>query len=1026
MAELVDVSLKLLFTAENNAQTVINTLVGSMKDLLEELRAFEDLNPFAQWAKDADTADESIQSVTESVNTLKEAAQSMADTMKAAMTQSATTVQRTMSRATQDAAAQAAAMEERVTRYWAQIAANATEEMDSIAAQARLITNSIADTYAGLSDKIRAQMQAAAEESMRISVEAGDTWETAMQGAAAAVQDLAANLGLVPSKFSPLIDEAQQLNETLAQTADEARAVADQVTAATQGAGGGSSLLEGGHGPGLLHQLFFGGMNAMMGYYALQSLGTAGMQFVNIEQMQKLNGQTPQEAAQALMMLGSVGLTGSSATEFLSNLKGQLAQALRPQVGTGQISQTGVFLSQLGINQQTVAQTPWTLLGTIAARYDQFMAKGDTYNATQLLSLTGTTNLAPMFQNWGALYQQTENVLPGMTSKQVQAAAKEGLQMEVALQKLALAFDQLAVALLPLVQPLVNAFASVVKFFTSGSTELGRIAGVLAGIATTLAAINLAKLLLGKTVPLMRVTAGVVNVAGGVPPAAASAEGAAATDVTAGVEGGAMAEGGVLAGVLASVRGAFGALARVLSPLVDLVGTRLVGAWTAISGILGTVAEVVGGALFAALDAIGAPIELIIGALAAVGFGIYELIAHWRTVTAWLSRLGGDFVRWASQTGATVGQWTVKTALDFNKWSGQVEKELAQWTVKTGAAFLKWSGQTLTSFGQWVSRTTASFLQWASHTGSAFLHWAGQTGHTLAQWAGEGVQVLQTWAQQTGSVISQWTQSVAQWVSNMVSTLSSMVSAAGNMIKNIGSSIGNWVSNTVQSVGQTISQSLFGGGQGPVMQAVHLPGNAVNWIQQAMKDAGVSGSQWLTGLEAMVQHESGGNPNAVNPVGINPVTGQIMRQGGEHATGIAQMLMSTFQAYMKPGMNNILNPVDNLVASIRYIQARYGGIVGMEQASGLLSGHYRGYASGGVIREPVAGIGLNTGSHYLMGEAGPEMVVPLSGLRGGGSSLTVNVQVQAANPDHRALAQQVASEIVQQLKRRANLAWGVR
>jgi phage-related minor tail protein len=53
-------------------------------------------------------------------------------------------------------------------------------------------------------------------------------------------------------------------------------------------------------------------------------------------------------------------------------------------------------------------------------------------------------------------------------------------------------------------------------------------------------------------------------------------------------------------------------------------------------------------------------------------------------------------------------------------------------------------------------------------------------------------------------------------------------------------------------------------------------------------------------------------------------------------------------------------------------------------------GRYVPLAEGGIINEPVSGLGLRTGTRYLIGEAGPEAVIPLNGM--GGSGVTVNIQ----------------------------------
>ncbi len=47
-------------------------------------------------------------------------------------------------------------------------------------------------------------------------------------------------------------------------------------------------------------------------------------------------------------------------------------------------------------------------------------------------------------------------------------------------------------------------------------------------------------------------------------------------------------------------------------------------------------------------------------------------------------------------------------------------------------------------------------------------------------------------------------------------------------------------------------------------------------------------------------------------------------------------------------------------------------------------------ADGGIINEPVIGVGLKSNSSYLLGESGPEAVVP-TGAMGGGSNISVNI-----------------------------------
>lgn len=64
----------------------------------------------------------------------------------------------------------------------------------------------------------------------------------------------------------------------------------------------------------------------------------------------------------------------------------------------------------------------------------------------------------------------------------------------------------------------------------------------------------------------------------------------------------------------------------------------------------------------------------------------------------------------------------------------------------------------------------------------------------------------------------------------------------------------------------------------------------------------------------LAQKESSLRPDAVNPISV----------GGEHASGIMQLLPSTFQENAVDGYGDIMNPVDNIISSIGYIKQRYG------------------------------------------------------------------------------------------------------
>jgi hypothetical protein len=144
----------------------------------------------------------------------------------------------------------------------------------------------------------------------------------------------------------------------------------------------------------------------------------------------------------------------------------------------------------------------------------------------------------------------------------------------------------------------------------------------------------------------------------------------------------------------------------------------------------------------------------------------------------------------------------------------------------------------------------------------------------------------------------------------------------------------------------------------------HVGGSVVSWIHQAMSGAHAPAS-WFPALERLVSLESGGNPRAVNPTAI---------AGGQHATGLWQMLPSTYASYawgLPP--NDLTNPIIEGIAALRYIMSNYGSPYNIP---GLMSGGYRGYWSGGWVNEPVVGFGMHSGAAYSFAEHGREYVSP--------------------------------------------------
>jgi transglycosylase-like protein with SLT domain len=140
--------------------------------------------------------------------------------------------------------------------------------------------------------------------------------------------------------------------------------------------------------------------------------------------------------------------------------------------------------------------------------------------------------------------------------------------------------------------------------------------------------------------------------------------------------------------------------------------------------------------------------------------------------------------------------------------------------------------------------------------------------------------------------------------------------------------------------------SLRGGGSaqdtgsgGGSIAPVAVSGNVNQWISKALRDIGQSDSPQLhAAVAALVSHESGGNPRAVNNWDSNA-------RAGHPSMGLAQTIMPTFQQYRDPRLpNNPFDPESDLVAGLRYGISHYGSIFNIPGIASLMhGGAYRGY-----------------------------------------------------------------------------------
>jgi hypothetical protein len=282
----------------------------------------------------------------------------------------------------------------------------------------------------------------------------------------------------------------------------------------------------------------------------------------------------------------------------------------------------------------------------------------------------------------------------------------------------------------------------------------------------------------------------------------------------------------------------------------------------------------------------------------------------------------------------------------------------------------------------------------------------------------------QIWSDTIGRV-ERGVATVEKWFRGLPPSIKSLLSGLGKMLLGIGTgSMKDFLSGLKQVGGSILSwiKGFFGGIPHFIMSFLHMspphPGSAfydlganfMHHMEVGMKSSagrvtGAAGSiasmvaqvlkasgkpmSWLPAITRLVGLESGGNARAVNPISV----------GGQHAEGMFQMLPSTF--YANGGRGSLFNWLGEGIAAMRYISATYGSPFNIP---GLFSGGYRGYATGGIISEPIFGLGLHSGMKYGFGENGiREKVTPLGSGGGGGDVYNIYPPESATNPDAYAL-----------------------
>ena len=188
---------------------------------------------------------------------------------------------------------------------------------------------------------------------------------------------------------------------------------------------------------------------------------------------------------------------------------------------------------------------------------------------------------------------------------------------------------------------------------------------------------------------------------------------------------------------------------------------------------------------------------------------------------------------------------------------------------------------------------------------------------------------------------------------------------------------------------------------------------SVQQLQDAFIVAKVTGVDYATAAQDVGEALRGNQESLRSLIGIYGYKG--LSDVEAKATTLAQKSV-TFWDRLAYGVRTIKEELSNPVKLAEFLFPPTQGLVNSDIGNKIAP-----HASGGLVTEPTAMIGLHTGKRGIMAEAGPEAIVPQRG-RGGASSVVFNLYGTLIDKNAlRSFAQQI-TPLLQQNNRRGGAA----
>lgn len=155
--------------------------------------------------------------------------------------------------------------------------------------------------------------------------------------------------------------------------------------------------------------------------------------------------------------------------------------------------------------------------------------------------------------------------------------------------------------------------------------------------------------------------------------------------------------------------------------------------------------------------------------------------------------------------------------------------------------------------------------------------------------------------------------------------------------------------------------------------------------------------------------------------GLRGAFGDLVLEGAK----LSDVLGNVAQQMIRTTFNQALSPITDTLSGVVTggLGSLFGGLFGSANGNVFAGGRHTAFANGGIVNGPT--VFPMRGGTGLMGEAGPEAIMPLSrgadgklGVRGGSSHVTVNMNI--STPDAQSFRQsqtQVAAGVSRAISR---------